>query len=153
MQTAECKFINNNIKIIDDTFILKSETKNLRFIHLTYEENIQSIKKNGFYKGEGLFGEGLYVCNLEDEESIKSLINFSSDLIEDRHDELAVVEGIYNGKYHTCIDTEKHFEYAIGFILIEDVEKININNISIIEQRLLRGYLMNLNKNLLLCTV
>lgn len=142
--------INGKLKVIDDTFVLKTEYKSIRFVHLTYEENIKSIKENGFNKGNGLFGEGLYVCDLGDKESIKSLINFSSDLIEDRNDELAVIEGFYNGEYDVCIDTKEYFEYANGFILIKDVENIKINSISVIEHRLLKGYLKKLNKKLIL---
>lgn len=129
------------LRIVDDNFVLRKEFKKLRLVHLTYEENIQSIKINGFRTGEGLFGKGLYVCDLDNEESIESLINFSRDLIEEECDEIVVIEGIYEGMYERCINTNEYFEYAKGFILIKNTKNIEIEKISVIQQIDLKGYL------------
>lgn len=111
---------------IEADVICKEKDGMINFVHLTYDDCIDSILKDGFRTGDGLLGIGVYVVNPSDKKSLNSLVNFYTDLSEGC-DSMIVVQGRYKGKYRECVYAlNENYKYSEGFILLEDVSNIEI---------------------------
>lgn len=113
---------------INADMVCLEKSEEIEFIHLTYDDCINSIVNEGFRTGDGLLGIGVYVVNPCNQKSLESLINFYTDLCEGC-DCMVLVKGKYNGKYlEASYALNENFRYAEGFVLLDDVSKIEIIN-------------------------
>lgn len=125
-------FEKNNMNTI---FTLEEYNKEIRFAHITFPENIQSIKENGLMIGDGtsILGGGIYVADIDDVNSVNALINLAPDFVggnseECLSEELSLILGTSNSRYIKCLaSSNEAFEYTVGFIALQEANKIKCN--------------------------
>lgn len=93
--------------------------------------HVSTIDKKEIILKEGLkviekdwisdLGEGLYVVNSDDIDSVESLRDYISELYEDEDEELIVVFGEYEGEYYECVFGEGHCGYIVIKNSIPDI--------------------------------
>lgn len=114
---------------LQEELILEEKDGLMRFAHLTYSDVVGSIIKNGFIAGDGNLGIGVYCCNLDNELSVNSLIDFHGDLSEGE-DEMCIITGYYHGHRLECVDsTNPYMMYNKGFVLLTDTTQITITKV------------------------
>ena len=94
------------------------------FVHYCYEEDLESIKKNGIllsYSGKGEYipdmGHGIYVVESDSAYDVTDeIIEFLVGRYDDRNEEVGYIEGTYKGKYIECIYGYAHE----GHIVLKD---------------------------------
>ena len=105
----------------------------LYFAHLTYSDNLDSIKKEGLkLSGDvSMFPtECLYCVDIADYHGMDALRELSEDMTHDHDDEMLLVLGNYKGEYYEvagCTDEEEENSYAIAYIGLLDKEAIKID--------------------------
>lgn len=134
----------NKSDFLKEELILTEKDGLMRFAHLTYSDVVDSIVKNGFIAGDGNLGIGVYCCDLDNETSVNALIDFQGDLSEGEY-EMSIVIGEYIGKRLECTDsTNPYMMYNKGFVLLTDMDQINITEVHTIPVSKISQTLKNL---------
>lgn len=114
---------------------MRIENRTVRFFHMTKEEHLDSILKQGLITvagSKGMMGEGIYLLEIDNPDNQYNLPMLIIDFFE-QNDEVLVVEGEYTGPFVYSdlpeeVDTLGYLFIENGYIPVENLSMVSKMN-------------------------